>query len=171
MSIEIISTERLALRTVSHSDFEMLYDLVFSAPEVMAKAFAGITFSREQAKVFMFDHFDWDGNGMQLAPLVLKESNSLIGFAGLLHSSVLNSNDYEFGFVLGKKFWGRGYATEIGLAQIEYGINIKGCKRLLAQVSPDNKASIAVLEKFGMTHHSTLETNSRGRREIYVIDA
>ncbi|NQZ30979.1 MAG: GNAT family N-acetyltransferase [Oceanospirillaceae bacterium] len=169
MTVAIITTERLMLRSVNEKDFEPLYALVFGVPEVMANAFEGKTFTKERAWTFFTDQFDGDGNGLQLGALVLKDSDTIIGFAGLLSTSVLGCNDYEFGFVLGLEYWGRGYATEIGRAQIEYGFNTKKYNRLLALVADNNRASKTVLEKLGMTFHSSIVTQPRGKRDIYVV--
>lgn len=165
---DIISTDRLTLRSACKADLETLFDTVFSVAEVMAQAFEGNPLSKDKAIRFFADNFDSDGNGRQLGVLTLKDSGTIIGFAGLLQSSALGERDYEIGFVLGREFWGKGYATEIGRGQIKYGLEAAGCKRLLALVSPGNNASIAVLKKIGMIHHSTVETETRGKREIYV---
>jgi RimJ/RimL family protein N-acetyltransferase len=165
---DIISTNRLTLRSACNTDLETLYDIVFSVAEVMAQAFEGNSLTKDKAMRFFADHFDRNGNGRQLGVLTLRDSGNIIGFAGLLECSALGERDYEIGFVLGREFWGKGYATEIGRGQIEYGLEVAGCKRLLALVSPGNNASIAVLKKIGMTHHSTIETDTRGKRQIYV---
>ncbi len=52
--------------------------------------------------------------------------------------SALGRRDYEIGFVLARDYWGKAYASEIGVGQIEYGLEVIGCKRLLALVSPGN---------------------------------
>ena len=106
---------------------------------------------------------------MQLGVLTLKGSGTVIGFAGLLESTAIGKQDFEIGFVLGREFWGRGYATEIGVAQIEYGLEQKKCSRLLAFVAPENDASKSALVKIGMQHHSTIETSSRGKRDVYIV--
>ena len=168
MTIEIITSDRLILRSAVDSDLESLYDVVFSVPEVMLHAFGGKPFSKEETADFFASSFDHNGNGKQLGVLCEKDSNTIIGFAGLLECSVLGERDYEIGFVFGQKFWGKGYATEIGYAQIEYGLGVIGCTRLLAQVAPSNAASISVLVKIGMTYQVTIETENRGVREIYV---
>jgi RimJ/RimL family protein N-acetyltransferase len=168
-TVPIIATNRLILRSASNSDLDQLYDIVFSDPEVMSQAFEGKPLSRKQAADFFASSFDRDGNGMQLGVLTLKGAGAVIGFAGLLESTTLGKQDFEIGFVLGRAFWGRGYATEIGLAQIEYGLVQKKCTRLLAFVSPKNETSKSALLKIGMQHHSTLETSSRGMRDVYIV--
>lgn len=122
MTVHIIATSRLILRSASNFDLDQLYDIVFSDPEVMSQAFEGKPLSRKQAADFFTSSFDHDGNGMQLGVLTLKDSGRVIGFAGLLESTALGKQDFEIGFVLGREFWGRGHATEIGLAQIQYGL-------------------------------------------------
>ena len=168
-TIQIITTDRLILRSANNSDLDHLYNIVFSDPEVMSQAFAGKPLSRKQATDFFTSFFDCDGNGMQLGVLTLKGAGTVIGFAGLLESTAIGKQDFEIGFVLGREFWGRGYATEIGLAQIEYGLAQKKCTRLLAFVSPQNEASKSVLLKIGMQHHSTIKTSSRGMRDVYIV--
>jgi len=119
---------------------------------------------------FLFLNFDQIGTGKQLGVLALKDTNEIIGFSGLLETSVLSKKDYEIGFVLGKEYWGKGYASEIGRAQITHGLGLLKCDRLLALVQPSNSASIAVIEKMGMLLHSTVETEDRGVKHVYMID-
>jgi len=168
MASDIIITQRLVLRSARASDLRPLQDLVFSAPEVMRLAFEGKSLSAEESAEFFAESFDHDGNGKQIGVLRLRAEETIIGFAGLLCCEVLGKRDYETGFVLGREFWGNGYATEIGRAQIEYGFENAGCERLLALAAPDNKPSIAVLTKIGMWHHSTIVTGSRGKRSVYM---
>jgi RimJ/RimL family protein N-acetyltransferase len=148
-----------------------LHETIFSDPEVMAHAFAGKTFSRQESAYFIDNYFDHDGNGEQMGVLVLNAGGEIIGLAGLLACSALDHRDYEIGFVLARKHWGKGYATEIGLAQIEYGLEEKGCERLLALVAPGNTASKSVIRKIGMHYHSSIDTDMRGLRDIYVTQS
>jgi RimJ/RimL family protein N-acetyltransferase len=168
MTIETITTERLVLRSTRKSDLDSLYKMVFSVPEVMSHAFGGEPYAADSAADFFENCFDHDGNGKQLGVLCNKDSDIVVGFAGLLECQVLGEPDYEIGFVLGREFWGQGYATEIGRAQIEYGLGVIGCKRLLAQVAPTNQSSISVLRKIGMVYHATVDSEFRGMREIYI---
>lgn len=168
MTSEIMATERLALRSVRDSDLDTLHRITFSDPEVMSHAFAGKTFSRLESKYFFRNYFDHDGNGKQMGVLVLNGPGTIIGFAGLVECPVLSRKDYEIGFVLAREYWGKGYASEIGIAQIKYGLEEAGCERLLALVSPANAASKSVLHKIGMIYHSTIEPEARGTRDVYV---
>jgi RimJ/RimL family protein N-acetyltransferase len=124
--------------------------------------------SQPQSKEFIDRNFDHDASGKGFAVLVEQATGQLIGFAGLLPCDVLGTPDYEIGVVLRRSAWGRGYATEIGRGQLEYGFRAFGLQRLLAQVSPQNNASIAVLKKIGMKFHSSVLNSERGDRQVYV---
>ena len=114
-------------------------------------------------------NFDHHASGKKLGVLIERATAQVIGFAGLLQCDVLGGPDYELGFVLRRSAWGRGYATEIGRGQLEYGFGTLGLGRLLALVSPKNSASITVLEKIGMKFHSTVVNDQRGDRQVYVV--
>jgi ribosomal-protein-alanine N-acetyltransferase len=162
--IEIIATERLVLRTPLSSDLGVLYEHVISDSEVMRHAFAGRPFSSAETAKFFDEQFDHGGSGRKLGVLVERPSAAVIGFAGLLPCDVLGEADYEIGFVLRRSAWRRGYGTEIGFAQLNYGFNALDCRRLLAQASPENRASIATLRKLGMHFHSAVDNEERGNR-------
>ena len=168
MIVDIITTDRLVLRSACDADLGPLHDIVFSDPDVMSQAFAGKPLTKSESTSFFAAFFDHDGNGKQPGVLTLKNTGTIIGFAGLLECAILGQKDYEIGFVLGRDYWRKGYASEIGLAQIEYGLEHLGCRRLLAMVAPKNKPSISVLQKIGMVHHSTAETKDRGTKEVYI---
>ena len=168
MTIEVLNTERLVLRSIQDSDLDILHERIFSDAEVMAQAFEGKVFSRPDSLYFVANYLDHDGNGKQPGVLILKDSGNVIGFAGLLKCTALEREDYEIGFVLARNYWGKGYATEIGKAQIEYGLKVVGCERLLALVTPGNHASRSVLQKIGMRYHSTVDAMYRGEREVFI---
>ena len=46
--------------------------------------------------------------------------------------------------------WGRGYATEAGLAALEYGLTEARLERVVGIAREANAASVRVLQKLGM---------------------
>lgn len=172
MPQDIITSERLVLRSAEASDLDDLFRVVFSDDQVMSQAFsANMAMSKEEAAQFFEGHFDFEGTGKALGVLCLKETREVIGFSGLLACDVFEKDDYEIGFVLGRDYWGKGYATEIGRAQVAYGLGKEaGCSRLLGVVRADILASKKALAKSGLTYHSTRQTSDRGEREIYLVE-
>jgi RimJ/RimL family protein N-acetyltransferase len=69
----------------------------------------------------------------------------LVGSCGLGRRS---SGAVELGYWIGRRFWGRGYATEAGLALIDIARAL-GLRQLEGSHFIDNPASARVLEKLG----------------------
>src|SRR5690348_10057993 len=115
---EIISTPRLILRATLDSDVEALHSRIFSDPDVVRFVFAGKAFSVAESAKFIHERFNFTGSDIGLSSLEVRGSGELVGFSGLIPCRALGTDELELGFVLAKDAWGRGYATEIGLAQI-----------------------------------------------------
>ncbi len=71
----------------------------------------------------------------------------------------------EMGCMILKKFWGKGFATELGIGVLQYGLSLPGDVKIVATTDPANTPSIRVLEKIGMHYHKTL-THQAGDREL-----
>ena len=63
--------------------------------------------------------------------------------------------------VLGRPFWGRGYATEAARAVIEYGFSVLNLHRIYAMHFSRNPASGRVMEKCGMVHEGRFREHVR----------
>jgi [ribosomal protein S5]-alanine N-acetyltransferase len=72
------------------------------------------------------------------------EAVGAIGFHKIIHG-----HKAEMGYWLGKKYWGRGFMTEIVKHASQYAIKAFKLRRLQAYTFPFNKASMRVLEKNG----------------------
>ena len=53
-------------------------------------------------------------------------------------------------------YWGRGLATEVAIASVQFGFDRLGLKRIVGLVMPENVASIRVLEKAGLSYAETV---------------
>ena len=82
-------------------------------------------------------------------------AEELIGWAGLQVLPELEQAT-EVGFLLGRPFWGRGYATEAARAALQDGFERLGLGQIIALVHPGNTASQRVLAKCGMGYVRTL---------------
>ena len=60
-----------------------------------------------------------------------------------------STNSAEFGYFVGKPFWGRGIATAAAKAVTSYGFDTVDLMRIFARVRVSNGASARVLEKVG----------------------
>lgn len=165
---EIASTARLLLRQTSEDDIPVLHERIFADAEVIRFVFAGRRFSLEESAQFIHEQFNFADEHIGLSTLVERASGEVIGFSGLEPCTVLGNDDLELGFVLAKSAWGKGYAFEIGRAQIEVGLDELGCSRLLALAHPENARSIHVIGKLGMRHTAERFVEGRGWRHVYA---
>lgn len=74
----------------------------------------------------------------------------------------------ELGYALGRRFWGRGYATEAACAMVERARTL-GLRRLDAYSFVENPASAQVLIKAGFAEFGTIDRRypeRGGRRRV-----
>ncbi len=166
-----MQTRRLILRVASDADIAVMYERIFSDAEVMRHVFLGGEITTERAENFMREHFTFGDRRAGIGILTEKPSGNIIGFAGLFPCSALEDNDFEIGFVMARSAWGKGYATEIGEAQLAFGFAELDCQRLLGLVDPQNASSIHALTKLGMRYLSDVQSPIRPLRSVYVISA
>jgi [ribosomal protein S5]-alanine N-acetyltransferase len=167
----ILTTPRLILRATVEADVSVLQNLVLGDSDVMRFAFSGAPMAGDAAEDFIRRFFTFGGSLTGMAVLTEKPTGEVIGFAGLSPCDALGADDFEIGFVLARRAWGRGIATEIGEAQLAFGFEQLKCGRLLGLVDPRNAPSVHALEKLGMRHLETIADPRRGSRSVYVIEA
>jgi len=166
--MQILDTQRLILRTMIEEDFDSLYENVFSNFKVVQNTFGSSMFSKEETIDFLKNNANFDSK-LGLSTLVEKDTNNVIGLAGVIKSEYLDAIDYEIGFILQETSWGKGYAKEIGKAQIEQVKEDLNDKRVLAVVVANNIASIKTLESLGFIYVKKLDI-TRGKRLLYCLD-
>lgn len=86
--------------------------------------------------------------GLGKMKLVERDSFRFVGRAGF--SPYGEPETYELGFTIALSFQGRGYATEITRALVQWLFETGKAKRFIAFAHPDNVASLAVIGKLGM---------------------
>ena len=165
----IFETERLIATTLQECDIESLWKGCFSDWEVM-KLLLGRTFTFEEAKEYIERTFSI-GQLMDFTVVFEKESREIIGYAGMFPYLYNNrKNEYEFGYILEQKAWGKGYATELSWGQIKKLQESFENLSIVATAHPKNTASKRVLEKVGMVLvDSSVELENRGLRDVYRL--
>lgn len=155
-----MQTERLKFRPYKTEDFAFFASL-WADSDVVQFIGKGVTRSKEEARK-SFD--EWlipgyrDGRGLYL--IVLKESLVPIGHAGIVQQMIDGKKEYEIGYWLAKEFWGNGYATEAAIHFKNYAIHELGITRLICLIQRNNKKSVSVASRLGMTlqNESTFNT-------------
>ena len=96
----------------------------------------------------MMKMYEEQGYGFWAA--VLAETGDFAGLCGLLDQQVESRYELEVGYHLLHEYRGRGLATEVARAAMEYAFQTLGKSRLISLILPDNAASIGVAGKNGL---------------------
>lgn len=144
----VLTTERLVLRPVTGQDHAGLL-AHWTAPEVRRFLLDGTIQSPADITRAIEDstrNFVAAGYGLWL----IQETGAaeMAGTAGL---RPLEDLGLEIIYSLTPSVWGKGYATEAARAVVEYALGPLGLPRVLAEVDEGNAASVAVVERLGMT--------------------
>ena len=143
-----LETDRLVLRTWKLEDFEAFANL-HADPEVMRFLSAdGKPLSRFDAwRSFAGIVGHWSLRGYGFFAVVERGTNELVGRVGPWYP--IDWPDFEVGWTLDRKYWGRGYATEAVRACITYSFKELGRSKVISIIHPDNRRSIRVAERVG----------------------
>jgi [ribosomal protein S5]-alanine N-acetyltransferase len=145
-------TERLELRAFEPDNLEALH-AIYGDPEVTRFMPAYPTLEHTRRALDIHVREARAGNPAFWA-LIERESGDLIGDAGIGLIEGIGP-EFELGYTLGPRWWGRGYATEAARAVRDYALGPLALPEVLALVRPANAASINVLEKIGMERVGT----------------
>lgn len=155
-----IETERLILRELLLSDADGMFELDAN-PNVHLflgnKPVTTIEESIAQIKNIQQQYKDF-GTGRWA--VILKETNEFLGWSGIkfITAEINNyQNFYEIGYRFIEKHWGKGYATEAGLAFVDYAFNTMNVEVLYAYADEGNQNSRKILEKLGFHYVNSFE--------------
>jgi RimJ/RimL family protein N-acetyltransferase len=144
-----LETDRLILRRFREEDFEQ-YARFCADPEVTRFLGEGRPLDRWEAwrsMAMILGHWQLRGYG----PWAVEErqTGSFIGRIGFFNPE--GWPGFELGWVLGREFWGKGYASEGARRALDYAFTEMGRDYVISLIHPDNSASIKVAERLGET--------------------
>ena len=163
-----IETERLLLREMLTTDDAGMFELD-SNPEVHRYLGNRPVKNIDESLVYIENlRKQYIENGIGRWAVILKETNEFIGWSGikLITDSINNhQNFYEIGYRFIPKHWGKGYATEAGLAFVDYAFHEMKVDTLYAYADAGNSASKNILEKLGLQYVNSFEYE--GEEEVW----
>jgi RimJ/RimL family protein N-acetyltransferase len=146
--VNVLETDRLVLRRLSIDDAAFILELLNEPSFLRFIGDKGVR-TLDDALNYILNgpiaSYERFGFGLYLTLMKLTEAT--IGICGLLKRETLK--DVDLGFAFLPQFWRKGYAIESGAAVMAYGRDAFALKRIVAITSPDNEASIRVLERLG----------------------
>jgi ribosomal-protein-alanine N-acetyltransferase len=169
--MKILETNRLILRHPEPEDLDALFAL-YRDPEIRRYFPDGPdgTLTYEETK----EELEWYLNGhpehpeLGLWATIHKESNEFIGRCGLLPWTIEGQYEVEIAYLLDKRYWRQGLASEAAEAIKRYAFNQLNLSRLICLIGPDNQASQGVALKIGM-HFEKEVVDEFGLARVYAI--
>jgi RimJ/RimL family protein N-acetyltransferase len=129
-------------------------------PRVMHFIGDGKPRSRQHSKL-RFDRLaeDWNQVGYGLLAIERLSDQAFLGFAGLGAPDSLPQllPATEVGWRIKASEWGLGYGTEAAKAIIDWAFGELGRERVLAIIRQDNRQSMRIAEKLGMTARPAID--------------
>ncbi|MBL8062012.1 MAG: GNAT family N-acetyltransferase [Anaerolineales bacterium] len=164
----LFETSHLHIRHLKPEDTDSMY-AIFSLPEVTRWMGNGETLSRDLCeKWIQVSLRNYETKGFGASAVIEKESGRFIGCSGIVYDA--ERNEPEIIYAFHPNAWGKGYASELVPAMLDYGLNQCGLSYILATIAADNKASAHVVEKAGMKFIRE-ESNPDGHMTlVYQID-
>ena len=141
-----LETERLLLRGWEERDLDA-YAAMTADAEVMRYMGRG-PFDRDEAwrEIALYlGHFEL--RGYTHWALELRETGELVGRCGPWRPE--GWPGLEVGWLLGRQYWGNGYATEAGRAALDYAWSDLAAERVISLVLPGNEHSARVAARLG----------------------
>ena len=164
----LFETERMTFRRFTPDDREAV-SVFLMDPEVMYAWEHG--FSEEEVTGWMernSTRYDRYGYGWLYAED--KETSGNIGAIGLLYTGDIAGEDgWELGYIVNKRFWGKGYAAEGARGCIEHAFRAIGTDRVFSQMRTSNAASRAVAARIGMDYVTTYDRLYHGETLPYHV--
>ena len=147
-----LNTNRLIIQEVTWDDLDDIF-ILESSPEIDEFNTLGIpdnkNVTREVLRPFIGDQ-KAEVRKKYCWTIRLQTTGEFIGLAGM----TVTADRFKMGEIwynLMPSHWGNGYATEVAKRLIRFGFEILNLHRIEAGVATENKRSIKVLEKAGMT--------------------
>lgn len=154
-----IETERLLIKPYSEDNLEECFNLMQN--EELFKYIDMDVMSREEYEglfKWLIDCYetDFDKAIKYSFNITLKDSGTHIGWCGI-GGVDFDHNQKEIFYLIGREYWGKGYAKEASAAMLDYGFNVMEINEIVGLCNPENIASKKVLENIGLKFRHTIE--------------
>lgn len=171
--MKIVNSDRLSYALMSDADADLLYELDQDV-EVMRYINGGKMTTRQEVQdVFLprLAQYTNADKGWGMWKLTTTDSNEFIGWVLVRPMDFFSGepkwDDWELGWRLMRKAWGRGYATEAAKHLMHHLKSTQDLQKFSAIAMPGNEASINIMKKLGMTYQKTdIYTDPLGSEEV-----
>jgi RimJ/RimL family protein N-acetyltransferase len=145
----VLQTERLILRALQPSDLEALFAIT-GDPLIMQYVGDLTPYSKEKtAQVIQEAQESYRENGFGSWAFIEKTTGRLIGYGGLEY--LPERAIPEVFYIFPPEQWGKGLATEVAAAILDYGFQQLNVPEIGASFDPANEPSMHVARKVGLS--------------------
>lgn len=158
---EDILTPRLRLRRLSAADWKDLATMLQDADVMYAYEHA---FSDDEVSAWLdrqLVRYEKD-DGLGLLAVTRLEDGAFIGQCGLTYQNVNGRAVPEIGYLLKKKYWHQGYATEAASEVRDYAFTCLGFTEVWSIIRDTNLSSQAVAIRLGMERRCEIVKHYHG---------
>ena len=156
-SSPLIHTERLTLRAPRMDDAAAIFDSYARDPEVTRYLVWTPHRSVAETEEYLRRVTAVEGGDTQYHWAVTERGDDAArGMIALRR----NGHKADFGYVLAREWWGRGYTTEALRAVLAFAFTLPGLYRVWAVCDAENVASARVMEKAGLQFEGVLRRHT-----------
>lgn len=156
----ILETERCVVRELSLEDLDGLFSLYEDeGMDQYTEPLFPYEEEKEYQRAYINHMYRYYGYGMWL--VFLKETGELIGRAGLEHREIQEQVELELGYLIGKKYQGKGYATEVCTAILDYAKENTSFEQINCVVEEGNEISIHMAQKLGFMQRESYDMDGK----------
>jgi [ribosomal protein S5]-alanine N-acetyltransferase len=144
----VIATERMFLCPAVVSDTNELHQ-IWIQPAVRKYLCDDLIWPLSQVQSMLEQSaiaFEEGRYGLWVAKL--RDRNAIIGFTGFW--PFFEPPEIQLVYGLASEHWGKGFATEMSSAMLNYGFETYGFETIRASTNAPNARSIAVMERLGL---------------------
>ncbi len=162
-----ISTQRLNFRKITEDDYDLLCTILQDAEVMYAWEHS---FSDEEIKEWIGKNLSrYRDDGFSYLAVFDKNNGNFIGLIGLLTENIDGRKYIGIAYILSKKHWGCGYASEGASGCLDYAFDRLNSDKVIAEIRPMNRASIKVAERIGMKIEGSFDKVYKGKKMTHLI--
>ncbi len=153
---EIFTTPRLILRRSRLEDTEAIFEYASDPQVIHYMDYRPRTDINDVMKSIKNHPLLWNQGKEFTWIITVKPDDRAIGTI----ACCIEGHMADFGYLLNRKYWGNGYATEAGNTVVNCLMSIPEIYRVWATCDTENLASARVLEKIGSVREGILRSHT-----------
>jgi len=160
--LPVIEASRVRLRHLEESDTDSLFEIFSDEKALRFWSTPPFKERAEAAELLTEIHDSFREKSLFQWGIARKSDDKIIGTSTLFRLDD-QSRRAEIGYILNRRFWGRGYVNEALRALLGFAFEKMNLHRVEADIDPRNTASRKVVERLGFQKEGHL-------RERWIVD-